>query len=234
MIETSRNGIQEPPAISAQHRLRATFLQTLHSLTGSSNTLYHTGMGRGTRQYPAVAAFTAWAAILSMHQLGAAEDLPLTKNQPITEFQNRAQDAKPYDFDAPPEGFFRSIVTAEDYDEEIGPLRTHVIVPVKPTDRFAVTTPAVFIVFALHQHYQGFKIFGRCFPESVPGLGPDKVITEDVMQVALEDESGYLKLLPPSGGWRPGRYKVEIHAGEQVNEMSLMGTMRFTIAAPNK
>jgi hypothetical protein len=29
----------------------------------------------------------------------------------------------------------------------------------------------------------------------------------------------------------PGRYKVEIHVGEQVNEMSLMGTMRLTIAA---
>ena len=26
-------------------------------------------------------------------------------------------------------------------------------------------------------------------------------------------------------------WKVEIHAGEQINDMSLMGTMRFTIAA---
>jgi hypothetical protein len=49
------------------------------------------------------------------------------------------------------------------------------------------------------------------------------------VHVALEDDSGYLKLSPPHGGWRPGRYKVEIHTGEQVNEMSLMGTMRFTI-----
>ena len=173
----------------------------------------------------------AWAAILLAHPRSWAEDLPLTKNQPVTEFQNRAQDAKPYDFDAPPEGFFRSIVTAEDFEEEIGSHRTHVIVPVRPTNRFAVDTPAVFIVFALHQHYQGFKIFGRCVPESVPGLAPDRVVTEDVMQVALEDESGYLKLLPPPGGWRAGRYKVEIHAGEQVNEMSLMGAMRFTITA---
>lgn len=201
------------------------------SLTESVGPLYHQDMGRGTRQGSVVAACTAWAALLLTNPAGWAEDLPLTKNQPITEFQNRTQDAKPYDFDAPPEGFFRSIVTAEDFEEEIGPLRSHVIVPVKPTDRFGVNTPAVFIVFVLHQHYQGFKIFGRGFPESVPGLAPDRVVTEDVMQVALEDESGYLKLSPPSGGWRPGRYKVEIHAGEQVNEMSLMGTMRFTITA---
>ena len=51
------------------------------------------------------------------------------------------------------------------------------------------------------------------------------------MYIALEDESGYLILSSPQGRWKPGRYKVEIHAGEQVNEVSLMGTMRFTVAA---
>jgi hypothetical protein len=54
------------------------------------------------------------------------------------------------------------------------------------------------------------------------------------MHIALEDESGYLKLSSPPSGWKPGRYKVEIHAGEQVNEMSLMGTMRFTVVAAKK
>jgi hypothetical protein len=56
------------------------------------------------------------------------------------------------------------------------------------------------------------------------------MIGQDVMYIALEDESGYLKLSSPEGRWKPGRYKVEIHAGEQVNEVSLMGTMRFTVA----
>jgi hypothetical protein len=50
------------------------------------------------------------------------------------------------------------------------------------------------------------------------------------MYMALEDESGYVKLAPPTGGWRPGRYKVEIHVGFSVTELSLMGTMRFTVA----
>jgi hypothetical protein len=163
-----------------------------------------------------------------------AEDLPLTKNLPIPEFQNRAQDAKPYNFDAPPEGMFRSITMAEDFEEELGFRRTHEIVPVKPTERFAPNTPAIFIIFALHQHYQAFKVFGRCLPEGVSGLEPGTVVSEDAMYIALEDETGYLRLLPPKGGWTPGRYKVEIHAGEQVNEMSLVGTMRFTIAASGK
>lgn len=158
-----------------------------------------------------------------------AGELPITKNLPIPEFQNRPEDAKPYDFDAPPQGMFRSITMAEGFEEELGFRQTHEIVPVKPTERFAADTPAIFIVFALHQHYQAFKVFGRCFPEGIAGLEPDIIVSEDAMHMALEDESGYLKLLPPKEQWTPGRYKVEIHAGEQVSEMSLIGTMRFMV-----
>jgi hypothetical protein len=60
------------------------------------------------------------------------------------------------------------------------------------------------------------------------------MIGEDAMHIALEDDTGYLRLFPPQGGWKPGRYRVEIHVGEQVNEMSLMGTMRFTILAEER
>jgi hypothetical protein len=160
-----------------------------------------------------------------------AEDLPITPNPSINDFQIRQEDVKQYDFDAPPQGMFRSITMSEGFDEELGFRRTHEIVPVKPTDRFRPDTPAVYVVFELHQHYQAFKVFGRCFPEEVAGLDPRTAIGEDSMYIALEDETGYLKLFPPQGGWKLGRYKVEIHAGEQVNDMSLMGTMRFTIAA---
>ena len=171
--------------------------------------------------------------LIVISQTALAEDLPLTRNLPIPEFQNHAQDAKPYNFDAPPEGMFRSITMAEGFEEELGFRRTHEIVPVKPTDRFPSATAAIFVVFSLHQHYQAFQVFGRCFPEAVPGLATDTLVCQDAMYIALEDESGYLKLFPPQGGWRPGRYKVEIHAGEAVNDMSLVGTMRFTIAASN-
>lgn len=166
-----------------------------------------------------------WSAV------GAAEELPILKDPSINDFQNRTEDVKPYDFDAPPQGLFRSITMAEGFEEELGYRRTHEIVPVKPTERFSPDVPGIFIVFSLHQHYQAFQVFGRCYPESVPGLDPHTVIGQDAMYIALEDESGYLKLSSPQGRWTPGRYKVEIHAGEQVNEVSLMGTMRFTVAA---
>lgn len=163
-----------------------------------------------------------------------AEDLPLTRNVPIPDFQNRTESAKPYDFDAPPEGMFRHIVLAEGFDEELGFQRTHEIVPVKPTERFSAGARPVFIVFELHQHYQSFQVFGRCYPEEVVGMNGNVVVAEDAMYIALEDQTGYLKLFPPDSAWKPGRYKVEIHAGEQINDMSLMGTMRFTVTAASE
>lgn len=191
-------------------------------------------MARGARGTGRVAiAGVLVIALSSLPALQAAE-LPIIKNAPIQDFQNRQQDVIPYDFDAPPQGLFLTITTAEGFDEELGFQRTHEIVPVKPTDQFRPDIPAVFIVFHLHQHYQGFQVFGHCFPEAVSGLDPTVMIGEDVMHIALEDDTGYLRLSPPQGGWKPGRYKVEIHVGEQVNEMSLMGTMRFTILAENK
>ena len=159
------------------------------------------------------------------------EELPIIKNSTINEFQNRQQDGTTYDFNAPPQGLFRTITMAEGFEEELGFRRTHEIVPVKPTEEFRSDASGIFIVFTLHQHYQAFQVFGRCFPESVPDLDPQHMIGQDAMYIALEDESGYLKLSPPQGQWKPGRYKVEIHAGEQVNEMSLIGTMRFTVVA---
>ena len=167
--------------------------------------------------------------ILSALPALLAAELPITKNSSVSDFQNRPQDVAPYDFDAPPQGLFRTITMAEGFDEELGFHRTHEIVPVKPADRFRPDTPAVFIVFHLHQHYQGFQVFGRCYPEAVAGLDPTVMIAQDAMHIALEDDSGYLTLSPPQDTWKPGRYRVEIHVGEEVNEMSLMGTMRFTI-----
>jgi len=204
-------------------------LMDSYILDSSHRPVYQEGMARGAERtgHGAIAAVIV-IALSALPTLQAAE-LPITKNSPIPDFQNRNQDVVPYDFDAPPQGLFRTITTAEGFDEELGFHRTHEIVPVKPTDRFSPDTQAVFIVFHLHQHYQGFQVFGRCFPEAVAGLDPAVVIGQDAMHIALEDDSGYLTLSPPKDAWKPGRYKVEIHVGEQINEMSLMGTMRFTI-----
>ena len=121
-----------------------------------------------------MAIATVVAMALSALPAPQAAELPITPNAPIPDFQNRLQDVTPYDFDAPPQGLFRAITTAEGFDEELGFHRSHEIVPVKPTDRFRSDAPAVYIVFHLHQHYQGFQVFGRCYPEAVAGLDLDR------------------------------------------------------------
>ena len=158
-----------------------------------------------------------------------ADEFPFTRNVPIPDFQNRQEDVRPYNFDAPPEGIFRSIQLAQGFEEEMGFRRTHEMVPAGPTEIFRPDSPAVFAVFQVHQHYESFQVFGLCFPEHVEGLDPKTVIAQDTMYLALEDESGYVKLRAPQGGWKPGKYKIEIHIGWKVNEISLVGTMRFTV-----
>lgn len=176
-----------------------------------------------------------------------AEDLPLTRNVPPDQFQNRVEDQRPYDFNAPPQGMFLDIQTAQDVDDVEGFRRTQEFIPITPTDRFTPDAP-VYIVFRLHQHYQGFNVFGLCYPD-IPALAapataetpvepsratatdvPAAPTSQDTMHIAMEDESGYLRLPAPDGGWPVGSYKVEIHVGEQISELTLMGTMRFTVA----
>ncbi|TAJ22847.1 MAG: hypothetical protein EPO64_12655 [Nitrospirae bacterium] len=158
-----------------------------------------------------------------------AEEPPLTRDVPIQEFQNRAETPS-YNYDAPPQGLFRRIQFAESFEEELGFRRTHEIVPINPTDVFRSDQPTVFIVFSVYPHYESYQVFGVCFPEQVEGLDPKKSLTRDTMYLALEDESGYLKLAAPAEGWRPGKYKVEIYVGWQINPANLLGTMRFTVA----
>ena len=73
------------------------------------------------------------------------------------------------------------------------------------------------------------QVTALCYPEAVQGMNPMELVTEDAMELTTEDTSGYLQLFPPTSGWKPGRYKVEIHVGWEINDISLMGTMRFDV-----
>ncbi|MEE8241032.1 MAG: hypothetical protein V3R16_07175 [Nitrospirales bacterium] len=177
-----------------------------------------------------LSVFTAAVCLGSLWHAGdlRAERPPFTKNVPVWEFQNSGK-AQPYDYDAPPKGIFHTIQFSEGFEEEVGLRRGHQMVAVSPTDQFHPDTRVVFIVFQLHQHYLSMQVTALCYPEAVQGMNPMELVTEDAMELTTEDASGYLQLFPPTSGWKPGRYKVEIHVGWEINDISLMGTMRFDV-----
>ena len=132
-------------------------------------------------------------------------------------------------FDHAPGGLFESIVFAESVEEDHTIRRGHILVPVNPTDSFSPSAKAVHLVFTVHKHLAAFQVIGRLFAEHVPDTDPTKWIDEDRADLALEDESGYLKFFAPDGTWQPGRYRVDVYMGYMVNTINKMGTMRFSI-----
>ena len=53
---------------------------------------------------PSLCSWMLLVAWLSSVQIGVAEQLPITENVPMSEFQNRSDEVPAYDFDAPPTG----------------------------------------------------------------------------------------------------------------------------------
>lgn len=139
-----------------------------------------------------------------------------------------ASDKNPLD-DRPPEGLFRSIETAHGQEMVMGQLRSFEIVPVRPARTFTADVPEIFVVFRVLPHYNSYRVLGRWFVEKGEGVPANFLLGTDAMSLAAEDDSGYLLLKRPTGGWPLGDYKVEIHVGEEISGNSHVGTLRFTV-----
>jgi hypothetical protein len=131
-----------------------------------------------------------------------------------------------------PAGLFLELEFAESIEEEPTIRRGHAYVPVNPTTTFTVDNPSVYLVFSVHKHLTSYQIIGRLFHETGTGLELTQWIDEDIVELATEDESGYLKFFPPEGSWKPGRYRVDIYVGYVANPMNKMGAMQFTVSPP--
>ncbi|MEO7859986.1 MAG: hypothetical protein ABIU05_06000 [Nitrospirales bacterium] len=134
--------------------------------------------------------------------------------------------------DQKPAGVFLGLDFAESFEVKPTIRGGYTHIPVKPTDRFLPHVPSVYLVFSVHEHLSSYPIIGRLFSELETGMDAPQWLDEDMVDLATEDESGFLKFFSPDGIWQPGRYRVEIFVGYIANEVSKMGTMRFTIAPP--
>jgi hypothetical protein len=131
--------------------------------------------------------------------------------------------------DQKPGGMFLRMDFAKGVDEEEGMRRGHVYFPIHPTDSFPSSVSSVYLVFTVHKHLTSYHVIGRLFYETENGASHSQWIDEDIVDLATEDESGYLKFFPPKGSWPPGRYRVDIYVGFEANPANKMGAMRFTV-----
>ena len=132
--------------------------------------------------------------------------------------------------DQKPGGVFLSLDFAESFEVKPTTRGGHTHIAVRPTDTFLPNVPSVYLVFTVHEHLSSYQIIGRLFSESETGMDSPQWLDEDIVDLATEDESGFLKFFPPGGAWQPGQYRVEIFVGFMANSVNKMGTMRFTIA----
>lgn len=77
-----------------------------------------------------------------------ADELPLTHNVPMEHFQNRQENVTEYNFDASLQDMFRTIETAEGFEEELEFRRQIEIVPANPTNEFRSDAEPVFSPFS--------------------------------------------------------------------------------------
>jgi len=151
---------------------------------------------------------------------------------PLDYYKNPARNSSGFT-DETPSGLFRHITVAESFEEDLDFRRGHHYYPVKPTEAFSPDTPAVHVVFRVFKHYSAYQVIGRLFPEKVAGLSGDTFTDEETAYLAVEDDSGYLKFFAPSkNGWSPGLYRIDIFVGFEANDLTRMGTLRFTVT-PN-
>ncbi len=132
-------------------------------------------------------------------------------------------------------GLFHRVVTARGAEIDPGRAGLHMIKPIGITDTFLPSAPEVYVVIEFKQSaFDMFRLMGRFILEDPNGKPVGTLLHTDKAQFENEDTGGYLIMKRPPGGFPAGRYRVEIHYGEQVNDISLLTLARFKVVEATK
>jgi hypothetical protein len=127
-------------------------------------------------------------------------------------------------------GLFNSIVTARGAEIDPGRAGLHMIRPIEVSDSFPSDAPEIYVVLELKQSaFDMFELIARFILEDPTGKPMGTLLHTDRAHFEFSDTGGYVLMKQPSGGFPVGNYRVEIHYGEQVNEISLMTLVRFKV-----
>lgn len=93
-------------------------------------------------------------------------------------------------------------------------------------------TPIFYIVFEA-QPLDAPGQFAAAWYDISDGQQPSKTpIDKDVIELDMNQRSGYFEVYQPEGGWKPGKYQVKIFygsPGQALHDVNVIGTMEFTI-----
>ena len=106
---------------------------------------------------------------------------------------------------------------------------------IEATTTFSADAPEIYVVIELKQSaFDMFELIARFILEDPEGKPVGRLLHTDRAHFEFSDTGGYVTMKQPPGGFPAGSYRVEIHYGEQVNEISLLTLVRFKVlpAAP--
>jgi hypothetical protein len=127
-------------------------------------------------------------------------------------------------------GLFNKILTARGAEIDPGQAGYHMIRATGATTTFAPDTPEIYVVMELKQSaFDMFELIARFILEDPEGKPVGSLLHTDRAHFEFSDTGGYVTMKKPPGGFPVGNYRVEIHYGEQVNDISLMNLVRFKV-----
>ena len=129
-------------------------------------------------------------------------------------------------------GLFRKIIMARGAEIDPGQAGYHMIRAIEPASVFPPSTPEIYVVMELKQSaFDMFELIARFILEDPDGKPVGRLLHTDRAHFEFSDTGGYMTMKRPPGGFSIGDYRVEIHYGEQVNEISLLTLIRFQVLA---
>ena len=127
-------------------------------------------------------------------------------------------------------GLFARLVTARGAEFDSGRAGIHMIKPIGPTEVFPSDVPEIYVVIELKQSaFDMFELIARFILEDADGKPHGTLMHTDRAHFEFSDTGGYLTMNRPKGGFPVGKYRVEIHYGEMVNDLSLLTLVRFKV-----
>jgi tetratricopeptide (TPR) repeat protein len=122
--------------------------------------------------------------------------------------------------------WFRFVIPAGKVARDDFPTGAHDFIPLNPGDTFPTTQPEIYLVFGLvSASYDSVSLAAQCSMES----DGQRVVAQDRVMTATNDQSGYFMLARPATGWAPGLYRCGLFAGERANAYTMVDEVRFRI-----